>query len=113
MEHSRALDILKKDYNFTVISTGRHYCGVCWDNAIVMWYEISSVVDNIHKIRHISAFKKKTYKNLVNYDYSLVGSFTIEKVDEEFFRAELDKIMEKVKKWHSQDLINKANQDFR
>jgi hypothetical protein len=42
-----------------------------------------------------------------------VGSFTIEKVDEDFFRAECDKILEKVKKWQSQDLINKANQDFR
>ena len=113
MEHSKALDILKKDYNFTVISTGRNYNAVCWNDAIVMWYEISSVMDDIHKIRHISAFKKKAYKNLVNYDYSLEGSFTIEKVDEEFFRAECDKILEKVKKWHSQDLINKANQDFR
>ena len=72
MEHTRALDILKKDYNFTVITTGHHYYAVCWENAIVMWYEVSSVIENIHKIRHISAFKKNTYKNLVNYDYSLV-----------------------------------------
>ena len=113
MEYSKALDILKKDYNFVIYTTGHHYYAVCWDNAIVMCYEVSSVIENIHKIRHISAFKKKTYKNLVNYDYSLEGSFTIEEVDEDFLRAECDKILVKVKKWQSQDLINKANQDFR
>lgn len=113
MEHSRALEILKNDYNFTVINTGHTYNAVCWDNAIIMWYEVSSVIDNIHKIRHISAFKKKTYKNMVKYDFSLVGSFIIEEVDEDFLRAECNKILEKVKKWQNQDLINKANQDFR
>ena len=113
MEHSRALEILRNDYDFTVVNIGRSYNAVCWENAIVMWYEVSSVIDDLHKIRHISAFKKKTYKNMVKYDYSLIGSFTIEAVDEDFLRTECDKVLEKVKKWQSQDLINKANQDFR
>lgn len=59
MEHTRALDILKKDYNFVIYTTGHHYYAVCWDNAIVMWYEVSSVIENIHKIKTYFCFQEK------------------------------------------------------
>ena len=114
MNFKRTLEILN-EYGFETVDIAKWYVPVCWNNVICFWIDAAIDITSskpIRTIHHVSAFKKAKKRSLNNFDPSLIGSFRIEQINEDYLREQCEKVLTKVKKWFEQDQINMARRDF-